>query len=103
MKLFVLGAIRPSVNLRNKVFARGGMLLRWIQYLGSNLKYISLNALETVITLYYKFGWRFKYNCEATELGKYAEGVKLLYNLMKNTGGYPDDEILTQYLHVFRV
>ena len=56
-KLLVLGANRPGPQIRDRVFATGGMLLRLVQYLFSDLAYIDLYALETVITLYHKFGW----------------------------------------------
>jgi len=51
MKLLVLGATRPSMAIRNRHYARGGQLLRAVQYLGAMRTYIELYALETVITL----------------------------------------------------
>ena len=93
---------------RNRTYAKGGMLLQLVQYLGSKLNYIELYALETVISLYYKFGWRFidPSNCGgrdgAAELGKYKDAVKQLYKLFKTTCQNPKDEALTKALWPFR-
>jgi len=111
MKLLVLGATRPSMAIRNRHYARGGQLLRAVQYLGATRTYIELYALETVITLYYKFGWRFidPANCGpgkpggAAERGHYGEAVKALFKLYKDAGdGEPDDDHLTAVLLPFR-
>ena len=107
MKLLVLGAIRPSVELRNKTFAKGGMLLKLVQYLGADRTYIELFALETVISLYYYFGWRFidPANCEPgmpgekAELRKYGDSVAGLKALLKTN---PTEENLTKALFAFR-
>ncbi len=107
MKLLVLGAIRPTVQLRNKIFAKGGMLLKLVQYLGADRKYIELFALETVISLYYYFGWRFidPANCEPekpgekAELQKYPDAVADLKALLKTN---PTEENLTNALFAFR-
>lgn len=107
MKLLVLGAIRPTVQLRDKIFAKGGMLLKLVQYLGADRKYIELFALETVISLYYYFGWRFidPANCEPgnpgekAELQKYPGAVADLKALLKTN---PTEENLTNALFAFR-
>ena len=107
MKLLVLGAIRPTVQLRDKIFAKGGMLLKLVQYLGADRKYIELFALETVISLYYYFGWRFidPANCEPgmpggqQELSKYPGAVADLKALLKTN---PTEENLTNALSAFR-
>ena len=112
MKLLVLGATRPSMAIRNRHYARGGQLLRAVQYLGAMRTYIELYALETVITLYHKFGWRFidPANCGqgkpggAAERGHYGEAVKALLALYKEAGrgGEPNEESLTALLLPFR-
>lgn len=111
MKLLVLGATRPSMAIRNRHYARGGQLLRAVQYLGARSPYIELYALETVITLYYKFGWRFidPANCKpgrkggAAERPHYKEAVEALLQLYKDAGqGEPDDDHLTAVLVPFR-
>ena len=107
MKLLVLGAIRPSVELRNRTFAKGGMLLKLVQYLGADRTYIELFALETVISLYYYFGWRFidPANCEPgmpgekAQLPKYGDSVAGLKALLKTN---PTEENLTKALSAFR-
>ena len=111
MKLLVLGATRPSMAIRNRHYARGGQLLRAVQYLGAMRTYIELYALETVITLYHKFGWRFidPANCGegkpggAAERGHYGEAVKALFKLYKAAApGEPNDDRLTELLLPFR-
>ena len=52
--------------MQKKIYARGGNVLKAIQYLGSNGYGLYFYGLETVITLfYYKFGWRFVASCGA--------------------------------------
>ena len=112
MKLLVLGATRPSMTTRShRHYARGGQLLRAVQYLGATRTYIELYALETVITLYYKFGWRFidPANCKpgrkggAAERPHYKEAVKALLQLYKAAyPGEPNEERLTAVLIPFR-
>ena len=112
MKLLVLGATRPSMTTRShRHYARGGQLLRAVQYLGATRLYIELYALETVITLYHKFGWRFidPANCKqgrkggAAERPHYKEAVKALLKLYKDAApGEPDDDHLTAVLLPFR-
>ena len=61
MELKVLGnKIAPGVNTRsNKIFPRGGNIIRLVQFLGSKLdRGIFLYGLETVISLYRYFGWK---------------------------------------------
>jgi len=111
MKLLVLGATRPSMAIRNRHYARGGQLLRAVQYLGARRTYIELYALETVITLYHKFGWRFidPANCGegkpggAAERPHYGTAVKALLALYKAAApGEPNEEQLTALLLPFR-
>ncbi len=104
-KLLVLGANRPGVEIRNRAFATGGMLLRLVQYLFSDLGYIELYALETVITLYYHFGWRFivPANCEGkggeAERASTGAAVKDLKGLLRTN---PTEKNLTKALSAFR-
>ena len=113
-KLLVLGANRPGPQIRDRVFATGGMLLRLVQYLFSDLAYIDLYALETVITLYHKFGWCFidEANCKIqkktndvlgckNERDKYTRRVKDLFKLMKITNQAPKDKDLDTILKTF--
>ena len=77
MELLVLcSALRPaSSDKQDKQYARGGYVLKLIQLLGRKLPDgIKLYALETVIPLYYKFGWRFIFDCRAQER-QYIEGL----------------------------
>lgn len=56
----------PDVPSRDKVYARGGSLLRYIQYLGHQLEGgIGLRALARVISLYHHFGWQPRQSCRA--------------------------------------
>ena len=108
MILLVLGATKPTVELRgSKSFARGGMLLRLVQYLGSDLNYISLYALETVITLYAYFGWKFmdpdRCNITSDQENmldrKNAQNISELKQLYKKVyPAEPNEEILTNML-----
>ena len=97
MEVLVLGSQKiPNVKSRamqSKIYARGGNTLKAIQFLGSKLKHgIVLYGLETVITLYYKFGWRFISRCgDVEERCKYAPAVKALYLFLK-TNGVPGEE-----------
>ena len=92
MDVLVLGSQKiPNVRSRQmqgKIYARGGNVLKAIQFLGSKLAHgIVLYGLETVITLYYKFGWRFVSACgDVEERCKYAPAVKALYNFLKING-----------------
>ena len=101
MDVLVLGSQKiPNVKSRQmqrKIYARGGNVLKAIQYLGSKLAHgIVLYGLETVITLYYKFGWRFVASCSATERScKYAPAVKALYDFFK-INGVPMEEGVTR-------
>jgi hypothetical protein len=97
MDVLVLGSQKiPNVRSRqmqSKIYARGGNVLKAIQFLGSKLAHgIVLYGLETVITLYYKFGWRFVAACgDVEERCKYAPAVKALYNFLK-VNGVPMEE-----------
>ena len=101
MNVLVLGSQKiPNVKSRQmqkKIYARGGNVLKAIQYLGSKLAHgIVLYGLETVITLYYKFGWRFVASCGATERScKYEPAVKALYAFLKENG-VPNEEGVTR-------
>ena len=59
----------PGVKLKsNRAFGRGSMLLKLIKFLGKDLgDGIKLYALEAVITLYHKFGWKFIDSCKGKE------------------------------------
>lgn len=97
MDVLVLGSQKiPNIKSRqmqSKIYARGGNVLKAIQFLGSKLDHgIVLYGLETVITLYYKFGWRFVAACgDVEERCKYAPAVKALYNFLK-VNGVPMEE-----------
>ena len=97
MDVLVLGSQKiPNVlsrQMQSKIYARGGNVLKAIQFLGSKLAHgIVLYGLETVITLYYKFGWRFVAACgDVEERCKYAPAVKALYNFLK-VNGVPMEE-----------
>lgn len=97
MNVLVLGSQKiPGVmsrQMQSKIYARGGNVLKAIQFLGSKLSHgIVLYGLETVITLYYKFGWRFVAACgNVEERCKYAPAVKALYNFLK-VNGVPMEE-----------
>ena len=101
MNVLVLGSQKiPNVKSRQmqkKIYARGGNVLKAIQYLGSKLAHgIVLYGLETVITLYYKFGWRFVASCDAIERScKYAPAVKALYDFLIENG-VPMEEGVTR-------
>jgi len=83
------------------------MLLRLVQYLGSDLNYISLYALETVITLYAHFGWKFmdpdRCNITSDQENmldrKNAQNISELKQLYKKVyPAEPNEEILTNML-----
>ena len=92
MNVLVLGSAKilgvMSRQMQGKIYARGGNVLKAIQYLGSKLAHgIVLYGLETVITLYYKFVWRFVAACgDIEERCKYAPAVKALYAFLKENG-----------------
>lgn len=68
MKLLVLGnAKKSSVKLRDPKKIKGGSnIIKAIQFIGKNIPNgIELYALETVISYYWKFGWRFMSSCLA--------------------------------------
>ncbi len=79
MELLVLcSAQRPaSSDKQDKFYGKGSDLLKLIKFLGRNLKDgIKLYALENVIPLYYKFGWRFIFTCDAKERSYVEDAVK---------------------------
>jgi len=90
MELLVLGnaAGRARGSLRNEIFQEGGgNIIRLVQYIGKNLPQgISLYGLETVITLYWKFGWRFLPACGVAERGKYKEAQDNLLTFFSEFG-----------------
>ena len=70
MELLVLGnAAQPGVKTRlmhgpDLQFASGGRTIRAVQLIGAYLpRGIGLHGLETVITLYHNYGWRFRNSC----------------------------------------
>jgi hypothetical protein len=71
MELLVLGnAAQPGVKTRliyegGVRFASGGRTIRAVQLIGAHLpRGIGLHGLETVITLYHNYGWRFRNSCQ---------------------------------------
>ena len=99
MELLVLCcAARPaSEEYLDKIFARGIDLIRAIQFLGKDMPHgIKLYALETVIPLYYRFGWRFLFDCQAQERKYIEDAVKTLAKFYKghrfDRGGIDDDD-----------
>lgn len=99
MELLVLCcAARPaSQEYLDKTFARGIDLIRAIQFLGKDLPHgIKLYALEKVIPLYYRFGWRFLFDCQAQERKYIEDAVKTLAKFYKghrfDRGGIDDDD-----------
>jgi hypothetical protein len=110
MELLVLcSASRPAAaDKARKMFGRGIDLLKMIQLLGRNMSDgIKLYALETVIPLYYKFGWRFLFDCRSQERGYIEGAVKELAKYFKDhrfdKGGIDDDdEELVGLLTAFR-
>lgn len=110
MELLVLcSASRPAAaDKARKMFGRGIDLLKMIQLLGRNMPDgIKLYALETVIPLYYKFGWRFLFDCRSQERGYIEGAVKELAKYFKDhrfdKGGIDDDdEELVGLLTAFR-
>ena len=92
MEVLVLGSAElPQVHTRSLaddvLLGRGAALIRAIQCLGACLNNgITLFALETVISLYWRFGWRFVTVCTAEERRHYAAIVKQLYDFYKHYG-----------------
>ena len=86
--LVFCNAEEPGVGRRvPKINARGGDTLRMIQFLGCKLRQgIILYALETVITMYYYFGWRFRSSCGSQERAIKKEHVKALSTFYKKWG-----------------
>ena len=71
MELLVLGnATRLGTTTRliyggGVRFASGGRTIRAVQLIGALLpRGIGLHGLETVITLYHNYGWRFRNSCQ---------------------------------------
>lgn len=108
MELLVLcSALRPaSSDKQDKQYARGGDLLKIVQFLGRNLPDgIKLYALETVIPLYYRFGWRFIFDCKAQERQYIEDLVKDLaeyFKVHRFDRGDKDTEELENLLTGFR-
>jgi hypothetical protein len=106
----VLGnASPPSVVTRNQlVFPNGGLTIRAIQTVGVFLpRGIGLHGLDTVITFYYKYGWRFVNGCgdAYTESSQIPEAVAELYRFHRVLGGSDpteeQEEILQGLLRPF--
>ena len=91
LEVLVLGnAEPPSVVTRNhRVFPNGGLTIRAIQTVGVFLpRGIGLHGLDTVISLYYKYGWRFVNGCgdAYTESAQIPAAVTALYKFHKEVG-----------------
>ena len=91
LEVLVLGnAEPPSVVTRNqRVFPNGGLTIRAIQTVGVFLpRGIGLHGLDTVISLYYKYGWRFVNGCgdAYTESAQMPAAVTALYKFHKEVG-----------------
>jgi hypothetical protein len=118
MEVLVLGnATPPTVITRARSeglneFSKGARTIRAIQLIGANLpRGIGLNALETVITFYYKYGWRFIDGCiNHTQSQVAEEAVSNLNNFFIANGvpldhlstGKAYDEALTSLLNPFK-
>ena len=92
LEVLVLGnAKSPNVVTRNQLeFANGGLTIRAIQTIGVFLpRGIGLHGLDTVISLYYKFGWRFVNGCgdAYTESAQIPAAVTELYRFHREVGG----------------
>jgi len=110
LEVLVLGnAELPVVVTRNHLeFANGGLTIRAIQTIGVFLQRgIGLHGLDTVISLYYKYGWRFVNGCGAayTESVLIPEVVTELYRFHRVLGGRDpteeQEEILQGLLRPF--
>jgi hypothetical protein len=119
MEVLVLGNATPpgvmtrSIKNGEHKFSTGGRTIRAIQLIGAKLpRGIGLHALETVITLYYKYGWRFMGDCGSgyTQSPIIKEGIKNLGNFFGEHGvpsgllqtGNEYDKVLTSLLSPFR-
>ena len=95
LEVLVLGnadvtAVKTRLQKMNVMFASGGLTIRAIQTIGAFLpRGIGLHGLDTVISLYYKFGWRFVNCCgaEYTESAMIPPAVRNLMEFHKVVGG----------------
>ena len=92
LEVLVLGnASPPSVVTRNhRVSPNGGLTIRAIQTVGVFLpRGIGLHGLDTVITFYYKYGWRFVNGCgdAYTESAQIPEAVTHLLQFHRGLDG----------------
>jgi len=119
MEVLVLGNATPpramtrSIKKGEHKFSTGGRTIRAIQLIGAKLpRGIGLHALETVITLYYKYGWRFMVGCGSryTQSPKIHQGIQNLTDFFGKHGvpsgllqtGNEYDKVLTSLLSPFR-
>ena len=87
------GSLTHDMRAGEVRFASGGRTLRAFQLLGALLPQgIGLHALETVITLYHKFGWKFINNCGEGEQTKYTQAVEALRDFYK-VNGVADEQL----------
>ena len=92
LEVLVLGnASSPSVVTRNQLVSpNGGLTIRAIQTVGVFLpRGIGLHGLDTVITFYYKYGWRFVNGCgdAYSESAQIPEAVTELYEFHRGLDG----------------
>ena len=83
----ICNATKSITTRSNKLELGGKIMLEKVEELARALKckYIKLKSLESVITYYHKFGWRFITKCKYKENIKYTYGVKSLYKLLKSS------------------
>ena len=95
LEVLVLGnadvtQVKTRLQKMNVMFASGGLTIRAIQTIGAFLpRGIGLHGLDTVISLYYKFGWRFVNGCgaEYTESAMIPSAVRNLMQFHREVGG----------------
>ena len=83
----ICNANKSSMKLRSSpVKTSGKDMLQWLITYGQTNGFIGigLRALLDVIPYYYKFGWRFRYDCNAAEEKPYiAEKVRKLNTILR--------------------
>ena len=95
LEVLVLGnagvtEVKTRLQKMNVMFASGGLTIRAIQTIGAFLpRGIGLHGLDTVISLYYKFGWRFVNGCGGayTESALIPNAVNALMQFHRDVGG----------------
>jgi hypothetical protein len=95
LEVLVLGnaavtQVKTRLQKADVMFASGGLTIRAIQTIGALLpRGIGLHGLDTVISLYYKFGWRFVNGCgaEYTESAMIPPAVRNLMQFHREVGG----------------